>query len=337
MASKSPKGPSAKEKKRLQKEHEKRLKESREQVDAGLALFDKGKYAPAITSFAAAIELNPDNAEAYLHRGRAQKELKEYDKAIADFSKALELNPEEPAAFSARGGAYECIQDYDRAIEDYSNVIELVPDNDHAYNMRGNARQARRLPGLKLKNAEFASVLSDFTKAIELNPNNYYAYNNRGNAYFDRKDFRSAMEDHGQAIQIKADYAYSYLRRGIAACEAVLYDEKLAKQPREEGDEEEEDSKKAKAPRDPSECTAQWEQEFRAMEEAEQRAKERERLLESAVADLRMVLTFDDSDIEAYTLRAKVYDMLGKEAEAKADRNKILELEVKAAQAAARR
>jgi tetratricopeptide (TPR) repeat protein len=183
---------------------------------------------------------------------------------------------------------------------------------------------------LKLKNAEFASVISDFTKSIELNPYNFYAYNNRGNAYFDRKDFRSAIEDYSQAIQIKVDYTYSYLRRGTASYEFVLYGDKLAqKKLEEEGADEE--SKKDKFTKDPAECKAQWEQEFKEMEEAERKEKERVQLLNNAIADFKTILTFDPNDIEAYNHRCKVYEMLGDEENVKLDKNKILELEVQLA------
>jgi tetratricopeptide (TPR) repeat protein len=64
----------------------------------------------AITSFTQAIEVNPENTDAYMQRGRANKELKEYDKAIQDYTTALDLDPEEEAAYAGRGNAYECIQ-----------------------------------------------------------------------------------------------------------------------------------------------------------------------------------------------------------------------------------
>ena len=108
-----------------------------------------------------------------------------------------------------------------------------------------------------------------------------------------------------QAIQIKVDYTYSYLRRGTASYEFVLYGDKLAqKKLEEEGADEE--SKKDKFTKDPAECKAQWEQEFKEMEEAERKEKERVQLLNNAIADFKTILTFDPNDIEAYNHRCKV-------------------------------
>ena len=100
------------------------------------------------------------------------------------------------------------------------------------------------------------------------------------------------------------DYSYSYLRRGIACYESVLYDEKLARQKMEEQSQDDED--KTKISKDPSECKAQWEKEFREAEEKELKEKERVQLLTNAVANFKTMLTFDPSDIEAYQHRFKV-------------------------------
>ena len=37
-----------------------------------------------------AIELNPNNANAYINRGNAKKKLQDYKGAIADYTKAIE-------------------------------------------------------------------------------------------------------------------------------------------------------------------------------------------------------------------------------------------------------
>ena len=104
------KGPSAKERKRLAKIQEQKVKESKQHVETGMGFMEKSKYQQAIQSFTQAIEVNPENTDAYLQRGRAEKESKEYEKAIADFTKALELDQTEASAYSGRGNAYECIQ-----------------------------------------------------------------------------------------------------------------------------------------------------------------------------------------------------------------------------------
>jgi len=299
-------------------------------LTAGQTFLDKGKPQQAITAFTHAIEADPHSATAHLQRAQAYKDLKQYDKAIADYSAVLDWDPDDVLAYAARGHALECIQEYDQALADYTSVLERTPDDDHAYNMRGHARQARRLPGLRLKNAEFASVLSDLTRAIELNPDNFFAFGNRGNAYFDHQDYASAIEDYSQALLIKVDYQYAYLRRGIARYHRAL---QLNPTPPPDPDTW---SSCAADPDTPTVTTTEgpdkWERELEAAEAMELVVQERQRLLEDALVDFRMALTFDDTDAIAYTYRAKVYTLLGRLAEAKADASKAAELELRATQ-----
>jgi len=109
--------------------------------------------------FDKAIELNPDNADAYFNRGDAYDEIGEYEKAIADYSKAIELKPGDALAYFNRGNAYGEIREYGKAIADYSRVIELNPGDADTYYNRGLACQEK---------GELAKAASDLEKCIEL-------------------------------------------------------------------------------------------------------------------------------------------------------------------------
>ena len=47
-----------------------------------------------IKSFDNAIEINPNDAEAYFNRGNAKKAFLDHQGAILDFDKAIEINPD---------------------------------------------------------------------------------------------------------------------------------------------------------------------------------------------------------------------------------------------------
>ncbi|MGB6873762.1 MAG: tetratricopeptide repeat protein [Dehalococcoidia bacterium] len=97
----------------------------------------RGKREFEAHEFNKAIELNPDNADAYYKRGDAYSEIGDYDKAIADYNEAIELNPSDALAYFNRGYAYGEIGDYEKAIVDYSKAIELNPSDALAYYNRG--------------------------------------------------------------------------------------------------------------------------------------------------------------------------------------------------------
>jgi len=52
-----------------------------------------GNFKAAIEEFTKAIELNPNNADLYYHRGCAYKKLKQYGLAFKNIQIAAEMNP----------------------------------------------------------------------------------------------------------------------------------------------------------------------------------------------------------------------------------------------------
>ena len=76
-------------------------------------------YGSCIDDANKAIELNPNNAEAYYNIGRVQLELEKYDEAISLFDKAIEVNP-------AHGKA----QEYKIMI---NRILNPVTDTDTGY------------------------------------------------------------------------------------------------------------------------------------------------------------------------------------------------------------
>ena len=59
--------------------------------------------------------------------------------AIQDFSKAIELNPEDTEAYKTRGIIHAATSDFDTAIQEYNIAIDLDPEHTEAYIDRGVA------------------------------------------------------------------------------------------------------------------------------------------------------------------------------------------------------
>ena len=95
-------------------------------------------YKGATANFTKAIELNPDDALAYLKRGVSKNNLKDYKGAIADYTKAIELNPDDALAYLKRGVSKDNLKDDKGAIADYTKAIEIDPDNALAYSNRAS-------------------------------------------------------------------------------------------------------------------------------------------------------------------------------------------------------
>jgi tetratricopeptide (TPR) repeat protein len=71
----------------------------------GVALLNLGNYEEAIKCYDKAIEIEPNNAEAWNNKGIVLGRLSNYEEAIACYDKAIELNPTDGRAWYNRAWA----------------------------------------------------------------------------------------------------------------------------------------------------------------------------------------------------------------------------------------
>ena len=86
----------------------------------------------SLVDYSKAIELNPNDADAYYNKGCTYGEAGEYDKAIADYSKVIEMDPSSADAYYNRGCAYSEKGEVDKAVGNLKRCIELSTDPDLA-------------------------------------------------------------------------------------------------------------------------------------------------------------------------------------------------------------
>ena len=141
-----------------------------------------------------AIQLNPNDAEAYLNRGIAKNKLEQYFTAITDYDTTIRLKPNSADAYLNLGNAKAELGQYDAAIADFDTAIQLKPDYAEAYLNRGEAK--RHLE-------QYTAAIADFNIAIQLKPN--YA------AYYKRGRVKDNLGQHTAAI---TDFAKAYYSRG---------------------------------------------------------------------------------------------------------------------------
>ena len=230
--------------------------------------FDLGKESlanreidSAITNFSRAIELDPDDVDAYYLRGLTYSLEDEYDKAIADFEKVGQLDPNHTdvkevhaAVYIARGGYYGLNRDFDRALADFETAIELDPDNTDVRIAPARVHVTRGISNYDEGDygeaiADFDSAIANFERIIGLDPDNAdtrilfaSAYFMRGIANYEEgfsdemfADLDRALENFERALELdpnkaeaKVAVANAYLIRGIAYFQEGDDDEALA-------------------------------------------------------------------------------------------------------------
>lgn len=146
--------------------------------------------------FDKAIELNPNNANAYKYRGDVYMLTNFDEKAIKDYTKAIELKPNYISAYWSRAAIYYspfCDLPLSKAIEDYIAIINYNTNFCEAYETLGEIFFADK----EYENADIC-----FTRAIELKPNVFSHYIRRGKNYLELQEYENAIKDFNTALDI---------------------------------------------------------------------------------------------------------------------------------------
>ncbi len=157
-----------------------------ELLKKGVGFAEKGKYVDAIKEFDKAIEINPNNANAFFIRGFTYFHKGDSNKALIDFNKAIELKPDYADAYNGRGVVYANKGMLERAIADFNKALEINPNNASILANRGLLYNAK---------GNFEMAISDYNKAIGIAPDYAIAYGNRAVTYFMKKDYDKSWAD----------------------------------------------------------------------------------------------------------------------------------------------
>lgn len=169
--------------------------------------FNSSDWDEKMRCYTEAIQLNPNDADAYTNRGNARAHKGDFDGAMQDYTEALRLQPDHADAYNNRGNARSSNGDFAGGVQDCTEAIRLKPDDADAYNSRGIMR---------VKMGDLDGAIEDSTEAIRLNHAYADAYGNRGCARLNKGDFEGAVQDCTEAIRLKPDTAIAYAYRGLA-------------------------------------------------------------------------------------------------------------------------
>jgi len=133
----------------------------------GLAFFETGEYALALSDLSDAIRLAPEYPDTYVARAHAWFIQGQTDKAIEDYTAALDRRVGAVAeAYAGRGNAYESAGNVAKAVADYSEALRLDPEDDDttmqlAWILATNSAQQQRDAKRALELATRAVALTD--------------------------------------------------------------------------------------------------------------------------------------------------------------------------------
>ena len=165
-------------------------------VEKGLKLISKQQYDEAVKAFSTAIEIIPQDYQAYNYRGVARALKGDFDRAMADYNKALKIRPRYAEAYNNRGFARTQMGDLQQALNDYSRALEINPFFVDAYNNK--AWILATAADKRYRNGAQAIMLAQ--KAVELKPS-AASLDTLAAAYAAAGNFESAIDTQKKAVQ----------------------------------------------------------------------------------------------------------------------------------------
>ena len=84
-------------------------------------------FGTAMEEFTKAIQLDPKNDSAFLHRGYCHYDLGEYPAAIADLNQSLTIQPNNSRAYAKRASALAASGQTAAAVLDANEAIKGMP------------------------------------------------------------------------------------------------------------------------------------------------------------------------------------------------------------------
>ena len=121
------------------KKHQPKSQQARlakKHVRKGYDHYKENRFKLAKEELSRAIEINPENAEAYFWRARTSIRMGQYSEAIGDLREVVDLNPSYSPAYDNLGWLFMRRNKYDESLTHLNKSIELKPDNGWAHYMR---------------------------------------------------------------------------------------------------------------------------------------------------------------------------------------------------------
>lgn len=154
-------------------------------LDRVMTELQAGRTEKAFAALDELIKQYPNNADAYLLRGTLKMQA-DPAQALSDFNKVIELKPDSGPAYNQRAMIRLVNNDTAGALKDLDAAITHNFNDDSVYYLRGQVRW---------QVGELNAALSDLNEAIKLNPGNPRAYSTRGQLLIALKEVDRALAD----------------------------------------------------------------------------------------------------------------------------------------------
>lgn len=139
-----------------------------QQLELGRKYLTEQNYAEAVVAFTEAIQLDPNNIDAYMGRAEAYKALQKYEEAADDYSTVIEKTTDQPytqaLAYQGRADLYEQTEEWAKAESDYRALLPLL-DTEGAKNAADDEARTELKKDVLKRHAAVCITMELFEKA----------------------------------------------------------------------------------------------------------------------------------------------------------------------------
>ncbi len=176
-------------------------------IDLGIALYQKGRIDEAIAEYRQALRLNPASAEAHGNLGDALSREGRINEAIAEYRAALAINPDYAEVHTNLGAALFREGSIDESIAEYRQALQLDSRSAQAHNDLGIALYQK---------GRLNEAIAEYRRSLQLNPEFAEAHNDLGNALSRKGHLNEAIPEYRAAFEINPAYAAAHSNLGAA-------------------------------------------------------------------------------------------------------------------------
>lgn len=207
----------------------------------------QGRHAEALRCSERLLAIDARDASAWMHRGNAQTGLKLLPQALDSYATALEITPDHADALVNRAGALAMSHRPAQALDDLERALALVPDHQEALINRaavlvdlhrpeealddyrrclerepGNAKILSSFGNALLEAGQLHEALASCERAVALDPLYADALQNRGNALRDLRRYPEALRDYARARMLAPAQPGAYWNEAL--CRLLIGD-----------------------------------------------------------------------------------------------------------------
>jgi len=210
------------------------------------------QWREAELAYTQGLQLAPQQADAYYHRGMAREKLGQLEKALADYNVYVDLKPFHPEGKLNRAMLLYRMKRYSEAETDFQDLLTMPQSEtstvyyrqnlfsgrvDQVFTMQGNDRSYlfSHLGLIKRHQKEHALAVMYFDSAIQQKPLEADYYVNRGLVKAEAGDIEGARKDYQDALRYNNTHEIArhnlLVLLGDSKSKAAALDSLIAKEP----------------------------------------------------------------------------------------------------------